>query len=98
LFPALRPTKAKVSWCIALPTRALADFDPLLLLDEMGPMNCAPGEAKGAPDHPHRGFETVAYMLSGSFEHKDSQGHSGKIARGDVQWTTAAGGALLRIC
>lgn len=76
------------------PTRALSDFDPFLLLDEMGPMNCAPGEAKGAPDHPHRGFETVTYMLSGSFEHKDSQGHSGKIAPGDVQWMTAGGGVI----
>ena len=76
------------------PTRTLADFDPFLLLDEMGPMNCAPGEAKGAPDHPHRGFETVTYMLSGSFEHKDSQGHSGKIAPGDVQWMTAGGGVI----
>ena len=76
------------------PTRALADFDPFLLLDEMGPMDCAPGEAKGAPDHPHRGFETVTYMLSGRFEHKDSQGHSGKIAPGDVQWMTAGGGVV----
>jgi redox-sensitive bicupin YhaK (pirin superfamily) len=76
------------------PTNALTDFDPFLLLDEMGPMDCAPGEAKGAPDHPHRGFETVTYMLSGRFEHKDSQGHSGKLAPGDVQWMTAGGGVV----
>jgi redox-sensitive bicupin YhaK (pirin superfamily) len=76
------------------PTHALSDFDPFLLLDEMGPMDCAPGEAKGAPDHPHRGFETVTYMLSGRFEHKDSQGHAGKIAPGDVQWMTAGGGVV----
>jgi redox-sensitive bicupin YhaK (pirin superfamily) len=57
-------------------------------------MQCAPGEAKGAPDHPHRGFETVTYMLSGRFEHKDSQGHSGKIEPGDVQWMTAGGGVI----
>ncbi len=76
------------------PTRALSDFDPFLLLDEMGPMDLKPGEAKGAPDHPHRGFETVTYMLSGRFAHKDSQGHSGKIAPGDVQWMTAGGGVV----
>src|SRR6266700_4784244 len=76
------------------PTRALSDFDPFLLLDEMGPMDLKPGEAKGAPDHPHRGFETVTYMLAGRFEHKDSHGHAGKIAPGDVQWMTAGGGVV----
>jgi quercetin 2,3-dioxygenase len=76
------------------PTRTLADFDPFLLLDEMGPMDLKPGEAKGAPDHPHRGFETVTYMLAGRFEHKDSHGHAGKIAPGDVQWMTAGGGVV----
>src|SRR5262245_55254090 len=60
------------------PQAAISEFDPFLLLDEMGPVNVAPGEAKGAPDHPHRGFETVTYMLSGEFEHKDSHGHAGK--------------------
>ena len=76
------------------PTRTLSDFDPFLLLDEMGPMDLKPGEAKGAPDHPHRGFETVTYMLSGRFEHRDSNGHAGKIAPGDVQWMTAGGGVV----
>src|SRR3989441_6977951 len=76
------------------PSGALSDFDPFLLLDEMGPMDLKPGEAKGAPDHPHRGFETVTYMLSGGFAHKDSQGHSGKISPGDVQWMTAGGGVV----
>ena len=57
------------------PKASFSDFDPFLLLDEMGPMNVAPGEAKGAPDHPHRGFETVTYMLSGEMEHRDSRGH-----------------------
>src|SRR5215470_4267256 len=61
------------------PSRTLRQFDPFLLLDEMGPMDVKPGEAKGAPDHPHRGFETVTYMLSGSFRHKDSHGHEGKL-------------------
>src|ERR1051325_8035217 len=60
----------------------------------MGPMQVAPGEAKGAPDHPHRGFETVTYMLSGEFEHKDSHGHSGRLRPGDVQWMTAGGGVV----
>ena len=76
------------------PSDALSDFDPFLLLDEMGPMDVRPGEAKGAPDHPHRGFETVTYMLSGSFRHKDSQGHEGKLASADVQWMTAGRGVV----
>src|SRR5262245_66483212 len=60
----------------------------------MGPMTVAPGNAKGAPDHPHRGFETVTYMLSGEMEHKDSQGHAGKLSPGDVQWMTAGAGVV----
>src|ERR1700746_1230629 len=76
------------------PTNTLSDFDPFLLLDEMGPMEVGPGEAKGAPDHPHRGFETVTYMLSGSFRHKDSHGHAGKLEPGDVQWMTAGSGVV----
>jgi redox-sensitive bicupin YhaK (pirin superfamily) len=76
------------------PTRILADFDPFLLLDEMGPVHYAPGQAKGAPDHPHRGFETVTYALEGSFGHKDSAGHSGTLRAGDVQWMTAGAGVI----
>jgi quercetin 2,3-dioxygenase len=76
------------------PTNALLDFDPFLLLDEMGPKDWKPGEAKGAPDHPHRGFETVTYMLEGKFEHKDSRGNSGKLGPGDVQWMTAGAGVV----
>jgi redox-sensitive bicupin YhaK (pirin superfamily) len=76
------------------PTNALLDFDPFLLLDEMGPKNWKPGEAKGAPDHAHRGFETVTYMLEGKFEHKDSRGNSGKLGPGDVQWMTAGAGVI----
>lgn len=76
------------------PIRELHEFDPFMLLDEMGPMDVMPGEAKGAPDHPHRGFETVTYLLSGRFEHKDSYGHSGKLAPGDVQWMTAGSGVI----
>jgi redox-sensitive bicupin YhaK (pirin superfamily) len=70
------------------------DFDPFLLLDEMGPVDYAPGQAKGAPDHPHRGFETVTYMLEGSFSHRDSAGHSGVLRPGDVQWMTAGAGVV----
>ena len=76
------------------PKPAFSEFDPFLLLDEMGPMDVAPGQAKGAPDHPHRGFETVTYMLSGEMEHKDSQGHAGKLSSGDVQWMTAGAGVI----
>jgi redox-sensitive bicupin YhaK (pirin superfamily) len=76
------------------PKASLSEFDPFLLLDEMGPMAIAPGQAKGAPDHPHRGFETVTYMLSGQMEHKDSQGHAGKLSAGDVQWMTAGAGVV----
>ncbi len=76
------------------PKASLSEFDPFLLLDEMGPITVAPNQAKGAPDHPHRGFETVTYMLSGEMEHKDSQGHSGKLSAGDVQWMTAGAGVI----
>lgn len=76
------------------PTYAISDFDPFLLLDEMGPKDLGPGEAKGAPDHPHRGFETVTYMLSGRMQHKDSRGNAGKLTPGDVQWMTAGSGVV----
>lgn len=54
----------------------------------------APGEAKGAPDHPHRGFETVTYVLEGGMIHRDSAGNSGKLKAGDVQWMTAGSGII----
>src|SRR5437868_8890334 len=76
------------------PKASFSEFDPFLLLDEMGPMDVAPGEAKGAPDHPHRGFETVTYLLAGEMEHKDSQGHAGRLRAGDVQWMTAGAGVV----
>lgn len=76
------------------PKAAFSDFDPFLLLDEMGPMEVAPGQAKGAPDHPHRGFETVTYLLSGDMEHRDSRGHAGRLRAGDVQWMTAGAGVV----
>ena len=68
--------------------------DPILMIDEMGPVDYKPGEALGAPDHPHRGFETVTYMLDGEFEHHDSGGHAGKLQPGDVQWMTAGRGVV----
>ncbi len=76
------------------PTEHLSHFDPFLLLDQMGPVSYGPGQAKGAPDHPHRGFETVTYVLKGVVEHKDSAGNSGAIGPGDVQWMTAGAGVV----
>jgi redox-sensitive bicupin YhaK (pirin superfamily) len=76
------------------PTQRLAQLDPFLLLDEMGPVELRPGEARGAPDHPHRGFETVTYVLEGAFEHEDSAGHAGRLGPGDVQWMTAGAGVV----
>ena len=76
------------------PTQDLDHFDPFLLLDEMGPADLGPGEAKGAPDHPHRGFETVTYMLAGRMQHKDSEGNAGRLGPGDVQWMTAGAGVI----
>jgi quercetin 2,3-dioxygenase len=77
-----------------LPSQDLELVDPFLLIDEMGPVEYGPGEAVGAPDHPHRGFETVTYILEGEFEHEDSAGHRGLIRAGDVQWMTAGGGIV----
>ncbi|HUL64329.1 MAG TPA: pirin family protein [Burkholderiaceae bacterium] len=76
------------------PIAGIDHIDPFLLLDEMGPVDYGPGEAVGAPDHPHRGFETVTYMLDGEFQHEDSAGNRGTIAAGDVQWMTAGDGVI----
>jgi redox-sensitive bicupin YhaK (pirin superfamily) len=76
------------------PTAHLDHLDPFLLLDRLGPVTHGPGEAKGAPDHPHRGFETVTYVLEGAIEHGDSQGNHGRIGAGDVQWMTAGSGVV----
>ncbi|HEY7942496.1 MAG TPA: pirin family protein [Candidatus Limnocylindrales bacterium] len=72
----------------------LADLDPFVHLDEMGEVEYAPGEPKGTPWHPHRGFETVTYMIDGTFEHSDSNGGGGVITNGDTQWMTAGAGIL----
>ena len=69
-------------------------MSPFLLLDEMGPVNYAPGKAVGAPWHPHRGFETVTYLLEGEMEHEDSAGSKGTLTPGDVQWMTAGKGII----
>jgi quercetin 2,3-dioxygenase len=78
----------------SFPNNVISEFDPFLLLDEIGPTDLIPGKQKGFPDHPHRGFETVTYLLEGKFEHKDSQGHAGIINSGDVQWMTAGSGVI----
>ena len=72
----------------------LADLDPFVHLDQMGEVDYAPGEPKGTPWHPHRGFETVTYMIDGVFEHNDSNGGGGVITNGDTQWMTAGAGIL----
>ena len=72
----------------------LSLVDPFLLLDHMGAVEYAPGEAKGAPDHPHRGFETVTYMMDGVIEHRDSNGGGGFITDGATQWMTAGAGIV----
>jgi quercetin 2,3-dioxygenase len=72
----------------------LTEADPFLLLDHVGPLVNGPGEAKGAPWHPHRGIETVSYILDGEIAHHDSNGGGGVIAEGDTQWMTAGGGIL----
>ena len=68
--------------------------DPFFLLDQLGPVDFAPHEALGAPWHPHRGFETVTYVLDGVVEHHDSNGGGGVIGEGDTQWMTAGAGIL----
>jgi redox-sensitive bicupin YhaK (pirin superfamily) len=70
------------------------DLDPFIHMDQMGEVDYAPGEPKGTPWHPHRGFETVTYMLDGTFLHQDSHGGGGVISDGDTQWMTAGSGLL----
>jgi quercetin 2,3-dioxygenase len=73
---------------------SMAEADPFLLLDHLGPQVNQPNEAKGAPWHPHRGFETVSYILDGEIAHHDTNGGGGVIREGDTQWMTAGGGIL----
>lgn len=83
-FPVRRP----------LPTAVLPHLDPFLLFDHLGPVTWGPNEGIGAPAHPHRGFETVTYLISGAMAHADSFGHRGKLLAGDVQWMTAGSGLV----
>ena len=72
----------------------LAELDPFIHLDQMGEVEYAPGEPKGTPWHPHRGFETVTYIIDGIFDHQDNNGGGGRISNGDTQWMTAGAGIL----
>jgi len=83
-FPVRRP----------FPTSRIGQIDPFLLLDEMGPVDWPANSAIGAPSHPHRGFETVTYLLAGRVEHKDSKGNAALLEPGDVQWMTAGSGVV----
>ena len=83
-FPVRRP----------FPIAGFSHFDPFLLIDHLGPVSWQPGAALGAPDHPHRGFETVTYVLAGENEHRDSFGNADVLRPGDVQWMTAGGGVI----
>ncbi|MFB6679751.1 pirin family protein [Streptomyces sp. NPDC056390] len=69
-------------------------LDPFIMMDQMGEVEYAPGEPKGTPWHPHRGFETVTYIIDGTFVHQDSNGGGGTITNGDTQWMTAGSGLL----
>ena len=71
-----------------------ADLDPFIMMDQMGEVEYAPGEPKGTPWHPHRGFETVTYMIAGRMLHRDSAGHEGLLENGGVQWMTAGRGVI----
>lgn len=72
----------------------LRDLDPFIHMDQMGEVEYAAGEPKGTPWHPHRGFETVTYMIDGVMDHQDSHGGGGSITNGDTQWMTAGSGLL----
>jgi len=76
------------------PTAGLSYLDPFLLFDHMGPVEFEPGKGIGTPWHPHRGFETVTYVLEGDMEHRDSMGNHGHMSSGDTQWMTAGSGVL----
>ncbi|MET9885293.1 pirin family protein [Streptomyces sp. NPDC006430] len=83
-FPVRRP----------FPTPQIPQLDPFLMVDQVGPVDLGPGEPKGAPDHPHRGFETIAYVLEGDIEYADSTGNRGIVPPGAVQWLTAGAGVV----
>ena len=72
----------------------MRDLDPFVHMDQMGEVDYAPGEPRGTSWHPHRGFETVTYMIDGTFQHQDSHGGGGVIENGATQWMTAGAGIL----
>jgi redox-sensitive bicupin YhaK (pirin superfamily) len=72
----------------------MGTLDPFIHMDQMGEVEYAPGEPKGTSWHPHRGFETVTYMIDGVMEHQDSTGGGGVITNGATQWMTAGSGIL----
>lgn len=78
----------------ALSQLPLESIDPFIMMDQMGEVDYQVGEAKGTPWHPHRGFETVTYLIDGVFQHQDSHGGGGIIGNGDTQWMTAGAGIL----
>lgn len=77
-----------------LPVYGLESVGPFLLLDHMGPKQLKPGEGEGVPEHPHRGFETISYLVDGAMEHQDSLGNRMAMGSGEVQWMTAGSGIL----
>lgn len=77
-----------------VPARGVEQVDPFLLIDELGPADIAPGMALGAPDHPHKGFEVITYVLAGDNEHRDSHGNTGRLRDGDVQYMAAGSGLV----
>ncbi|MFD7624510.1 pirin family protein [Streptomyces sp. NPDC059851] len=83
-FPVRRP----------FPTPQIPQLDPFLMLHQVGPVDLGPGEPKGAPDRPHRGFETMTYVLEGDIEYADSAGGRGTVRPGGVQWLTAGAGVV----
>ena len=78
----------------AIPARGIEAVGPFIFLDHFGPIDFGPGEAKGAPNHPHRGFETLTYLLEGRGEHRDSLGNVSVIGSGEAQWMRAGSGIL----
>jgi redox-sensitive bicupin YhaK (pirin superfamily) len=77
-----------------VPIRGVDQVDPFLLIDEMGPQDEIPGRVVGAPDHPHKGFELITYLLAGEMEHHDSHGNHGILRAGDAQYMLAGTGLV----
>lgn len=77
-----------------IPSKAVREIDPFLLLDRLGPIDIPAGGQGGVPPHPHAGFEVVSYVLQGGLQHRDSAGNRGRLGPGDVQWMTAGSGLV----